>query len=98
MGQGSENPKTGEWRNHLHDSNETMALRAVHAFNGPLQIIEAGKDDHVPQPTVKGFANAYQHPDKLEYNYMEDWPHSLGDDEKRNQEFQEMLLKWIERL
>ncbi len=98
MGQGHDDPEVLRWRHRLHESSETMALRAVHEFTGELQIIEAKLDDLVPHETVHSYANAFADPEKLEYHLMEDWPHSLSDDETRNDQFQELLLTWLSRL
>ena len=95
IGQGADNPEVVQWRKLKLDFNETSALRAVHSFNGPIQIIEAGDDDRVSHQAVQNYVDAVLSKSKLEYHFMKDWPHSLGTDKKRNADYQKILLNWL---
>lgn len=98
MGQGSEDPDIMKWRQKLHDHTETRALRALHAFTGKVQIIEAELDDAVPHETVQSYAHAVSDPSNLEFHLLQGWPHSLGIDPERNKQFQTVLYTWLESL
>jgi esterase/lipase len=67
----------------------------VHDFAGPIQIIEAEKDEVVVSQVVANYKNAVSASTQLEYHLMKDWPHSLGNDEQRNKQFQKLLLDWL---
>lgn len=98
LGQGSENPEVFKWRHQALDFNATRALRALNEFDGPIQIIEAKLDDAVPHQSTQNYINAVKSKDQLDYHFMKDWPHSMGDDPKRNKQFQEILLNWAEKV
>lgn len=98
LGQGSENKSVFQWR-HLELGNKaTRALRALHSFKGPIQIIEAELDNAVPHQSTLNYVNAVKSKSQFEYHFMEGWPHSLGDHEARNKQFQKMLLNWSEKV
>lgn len=97
-GQGSENPEIAKWRLQKLGATETKSLRAVHSFSGKVQIIEAEFDDHVPAQTTKNYVQSVSIQSNLSYHLMKGWPHSLGLDAKRNEQFNAMLLKWLEEL
>lgn len=86
------------WRSVVHSPTETRALRAVHAFTQPVLIVESGADDIVPQTILQGFADAVSDKAKLAYVVMENAPHSLSDDPKRQQEFNDITLDWLDRV
>ena len=97
-GQGHIDPGIMQWRRTLLSHTETKALRAVHEFGGKVQIIEAELDEMVPHETVQSYVNAVSNPEKLEYHFMEGWPHSLGNHPERNKQFQDILLNWLNTL
>lgn len=97
-GRGSEDPAVAAWRHTKVAHDQNLAFNQLHNFNGQIQIIEAENDDQVPHETVQNYLNAVAGKEKLEYKVMKDWPHSLGSDEKRNAEFKEVLLSWLERV
>jgi esterase/lipase len=97
MNQGHGNPKVAKWRHKKLNHNETEALRAIHGFDGPVQIIEAEKDELIVHQTVQNYIDAVADKSQLEYHLMKGWPHSLGEDTKHNKEFQELLLKWAQK-
>jgi uncharacterized protein len=84
-----------EWRSNIQGHNSNKAFGAVYAFAGPVQIIEAGKDELVPHQTVLNYADSVADKDRLEYHLMPDWPHSLGGDPTRIREFQDVLFGWL---
>lgn len=98
MGQGSENAKVMGWRLQPLGPAATKSLAAIHAFSGPVQIIEAELDDHVPHQTVQNYVEAVSDTSKLDYHFMKGWPHSLGDDPEHNRQYQEVLLAWLNRV
>jgi esterase/lipase len=95
-GQGHENSRIMEWRDQAIPIDSNRALAAVHNFQGPAQIIEAGLDECVPHQTVQNYVDSIKDKTRLDYRYMKDWPHSLGLDKQRNEQFQQLLLNWLE--
>jgi esterase/lipase len=91
------NTSLNEWRKQMANYDSTKSLKAVHDFAGPIQIIEAEKDDIVPHQTVQNYVNAVKDKSKLDYHLMTGWPHSLGDDDQRNRQYQEILLSWLNK-
>ena len=97
-GRGHEDPEIAKWRNEKHGAEATKSLRAVHAFEGKIQIFEAELDDMIPHQTTQNYVDAVSDKSARDYHYMKGWPHSLGDDERRNKDFQRLLLNWLEKL
>ncbi|HVO86487.1 MAG TPA: hypothetical protein VMT23_02015, partial [Candidatus Binatia bacterium] len=95
VGQGADNPEVVQWRKLKLDFNATEALRAIHNFDGLIQIIEAEKDDRVSHQAVQNYVDAVADESKLDYHFMQGWPHSLGEDPARNEKFQTILLNWV---
>ena len=87
-----------EWRKQKVGSSETKSLRALHRFKGPIQIIEAEHDDAIPHQTVMNYVEAVPNEGQLKYDFMKGWPHSLGDHETCNKQFQKVLLNWAEKV
>jgi esterase/lipase len=88
-------PKIMQWREQILDADETRSLQALNNFKGKIQVIEAGEDEVVPNQTVQNYVDAVGDTRTLQYHYMGDWPHGLGDDPRRNQQYQELLLSWL---
>jgi len=97
MGHGNDDPFVLKWRIQATAFADNIAYKAIHNFAGNIQIIEAEHDNQVHTQTVKNYVNAISNIDQLEYHMMKDWPHSLGRDPKRNKEFQEILLAWVNK-
>jgi hypothetical protein len=95
---GGEDPAILAWRHEKLDENATASLRALHSFPGKVQILEAEFDEVVPSQGVRNYGDAVKEPSQLEYHVMKGWPHSLGDHEQRNKEYQTILLEWLNRL
>jgi esterase/lipase len=95
INQGGENPEVAHWRLQKLEPSATKALRALHNFDGPVQIIEAELDEMVPHQTVQNYINAVKDKSKLDYRFMKGWPHSLGEDADRNHQYQQILLNWL---
>lgn len=98
IGQGHENPEIAKWRNEKRDATSTKSLRAIQAFKKNIQIFEAEYDEIIPHQTIKNYVDAISNKAILDYHLMEGWTHSLGDDVTRNKDYQELLLKWLQRL
>jgi esterase/lipase len=97
-GKGNEDPRVAKWRTEKLEAEATKSLRAVHAFKGKIQILEAELDEVIPHQTTQNYVDAASDKLLLDYHLMKGWPHSLGDDEERNKDFQTLLLKWLEKL
>lgn len=97
-GRGHEDPVVAAWRLQPLNSSGTKSLQAVHDFSGKIQIFEAEQDEIIPHQAVKNYVDAVSDQSKLEHQLMKGWPHSLGDNEPRNKEFQTILLEWLNRL
>lgn len=87
--------KIMEWRSKVLNPDATRSLRALHKFQGTVQIIEAEIDDRVPHQTVQNYVEAVSDKSKLDYHFMKGWTHSLGVDKKRNKQYQDILLNWL---
>lgn len=98
LGKGHENREVTVWRNEPLDWQSSKALKALHDFKGPIQIIEAEFDDAVPHQTVQNYVDAISDKSKLEYILWKDAAHSIGDDQKLQKEYNEMLLSWLEKI
>lgn len=98
MGHGAEDKVVMNWRQSAHEYTGNKAFEAVHNFEGPVQIIEAEKDDTIPRQSVQNYKNAISNTERLDYHLMPDWPHSLGNDPERNKQFQGVLLSWLESI
>jgi len=96
MGQGNGSGVVMEWRRTPHDWHGNRGFEAVHAFTGPIQILEAENDDVIPHQTVENYKVAAANPAQIEYHLMAGWPHSMGMDPERNRQFQELLLSWLD--
>jgi esterase/lipase len=94
---GFDHPTVFKWRQQPLNFDATKPLRAVHDFSRPVQIIEAEKDELVPHETVQNYMDAITDKSQLEHHLMEGWPHSLGDDEQRNKQYQDILLNWLNK-
>lgn len=86
------------WRSVVHSYAETRALRAIHAFNKPVFIIESGKDDVVPQTILQGYADAVSDKSMLTYSVMEGAPHSLSKYPAYQKELIDLTLSWVDRV
>jgi esterase/lipase len=95
--QSGDNSEVRQWRQRPLNFNATRALMAVHNFEGPIQILEAELDDRVPHQTVQNYVDAVNDKTKLDYHFIKGWPHSLGDNKERNQQYQQILLNWLEQ-
>lgn len=95
---GSDNPDVLKWRTRKLGRSENKALNQISRFEGKVQIIEAEKDDVIPHQTIKNYIDAVTEKSNLEYHLMKDWPHSLGDDETRNKQFQQLLVNWVKKV
>jgi esterase/lipase len=93
-GRGHDDPLVDAWRYAPHAPADNHALGAIHDFTGPIQIIEGGQDKVIPHQTVQNYVDAAS-PAQLEYVIMKDWPHSIGDNAQIQQEFHELLIKWV---
>lgn len=87
-------PLNKEWRKLAQNFSATRALRAVHDFNGRIQIIEAGADEVVASQTVKNYANAVSDKALLTYEVVPDAPHRLISDELRA-DYISRLVAWV---
>lgn len=83
------------WKEQLHAASETAALRAIHAFDGSILIVESEKDEVVPAPTVKSYANAAPNPQKLTYILMQNAPHSITRFPEFQKEFAGIVCSWL---
>jgi alpha-beta hydrolase superfamily lysophospholipase len=74
----------------------TRALAAVHAFAGPLQIVDADLDAIIPAQTIANYVAA-ANPAQLERHTLKDAPHHLATPELRA-EYVERLVSWARRV
>lgn len=87
-----------KWRQYQTNPSENRTLAAVNSFGGPIQIIEAENDAEVSHQTVQNFIDSIKDKKQLDYHLMKGWPHSLGDDPGRNEQYQKILLGWLDSI
>jgi esterase/lipase len=85
------------WRRKEQGYEENRAFRALHAFTGDVQIVEAGDDEVVPHQAPQNYANALADKGKLDYVIMTGAPHSLVND-KLQHEYEQLLAGWVKSL
>ena len=91
---GADNPSVMEWRKQLKDYNKSMALEAIHAFDGHILIIESENDDRVPHATLDNYINAASDKNKLTHVILQGASHSIGVGKFRNK-VEKILLTWF---
>lgn len=91
---GGTNPGVMEWRNIPKESNETLALQAIHSFDGNILIIESEKDTLVPHVTIQNYINAVKNKSKLAHIIMKDAPHSIKPGPFK-EEVTRILVNWF---
>lgn len=87
-------PDTNAWRQNARSTEESAALRAVHAFNGPILIVEAENDAVIPQQTVLNYKHAAD-PNNVTYTVMENAPHSFSGRPDLKEEFARIMSEWL---
>lgn len=89
-------PELTAWRNTPHDYSGNYALAALHNFAGPVQLIEADRDEIIPHQAVQNYADAVANNEKLQYDTLRDAPHRLENSRLRV-EYTELLLAWAKQ-
>ncbi|MBI2623824.1 MAG: alpha/beta fold hydrolase [Candidatus Liptonbacteria bacterium] len=84
-----------EWWIKAKEWKETVALRALHEFRGPILLIESEKDDVIPHQTVENYKNAVEEEGQLTYVLMKDAPHSLRERPDLQREFEKIVVDWM---
>lgn len=70
-------PEVWAFRKRLKKPSESMALAAMHKFNGNVLIVESEKDTVVPHETMVNYANAVSDKTKLTHIVIKGAPHSI---------------------
>jgi len=83
------------WKTTVHSFSETSSLRAVHAFGGPILLVESEKDELVPHEIVQSYIDAAPDKNKLTYVFMRGAPHSLNGSDTYKEEFKNILVSWL---
>ncbi len=83
------------WREKPKNPSETYALEALNNFDGQVLIIEAGKDDTIPQQTILNYMNAVKDKSKLTHILLKDAPHSLKEGRFRD-EVEQVFARWFQ--
>ena len=87
-----------DWCKEKKNWQATKALRAIHAFQGRVLIVESEKDEVVPKETLLNFKNAIANPNNLDYVVMKDAPHSLTHYPEFKKHFNGIVLNWCTQL
>lgn len=87
-------PGVKEWRGQRLDWHDNAALKAIHAFTGPVQIIQAGADKLVAHQTVENYVRALRNREQASYTIMRNAPHTLST-EALNLEYVQLLTHWV---
>lgn len=90
----NEQPNEDTWRREPRDWSETATLRAVHAFQGKILLIESEHDEIIPHQLILNYKNAVSDPSNLKYVVMKGAPHSLSKHPEFQKEFSEILFNW----
>lgn len=83
-----------DWRKKVIGYKENLSFRALHEFNGDVQIIEAEKDELVPGQTPKNYAAAVADKSRLVYEVVLNAPHRL-ENENLQTDYEKRLTKWV---
>lgn len=83
------------WRTTPRSWESTAALRAVHAFEGQILLVEAGRDEVVPKQTIINYKSAA--PENIEHHVMEGAPHSFTGSPHLKEAFNALVVEWLER-
>jgi alpha-beta hydrolase superfamily lysophospholipase len=75
---------------------DSMALRALRSFVGPVQIVDADRDTVIPVEAVATYAAAVP-PERLSRATLRDAPHHLATPELRA-EYVGLLVEWAARI
>jgi hypothetical protein len=75
---------------------DTKALAAIHAFQGPIQLVDADLDAIIPAQTITNYVNAVADPAQLTRHTLRNAPHHLATPELRA-EYLEQLITWAGR-
>jgi hypothetical protein len=89
-------PGSPAFRNRRHGPmapTESLALGAVHAFSGPIQIVDADLDAIIPEQTIANYVAAVSDPTHLHRHTLRNAPHHLATPELRA-EYIEALTAW----
>lgn len=84
-----------EWRRKKLTYSKNHAFKALHDFNGNVQIIEAGADELVASQAPKNYADAVSNKSMLTYEVMSDAPHRL-ENEELQADYEKRLIAWVE--
>lgn len=82
------------WRETERGFDDNMAYRALHNFTGPVQIIEAERDESIPHQAVQNYANAVADKSKLEHVTMFGAPHRILT-QQVSDEYVRNLTNWV---
>ncbi|HVT00735.1 MAG TPA: alpha/beta fold hydrolase [Patescibacteria group bacterium] len=94
---GSENPGVLEWRAEKREPTDTMALEAIHNFDGNILILESEFDNSVPRQTLQNYKNAVKDSSKLTYHLLKGAPHSIQEEKFRDMVDKE-YTDWFSKL
>ncbi len=86
-----------EWRKKKLDYTQNDAFKALHNFNGKVQIIEAEADDLVPSQAPKNYADAITNKIKLTYEVVPNAPHRLANEQLQT-DYEKRLVAWVSSL
>lgn len=82
-----------DWRTRPATPDQNATLAALHAFAGPVQLIEADSDTVIDPQTVANYAAAVRDPARLSRATLRDAPHHLADARLRA-EYIALLVDW----
>lgn len=83
-----------QWRKQKLDFTQNHAFKALHNFNGKVQIIEAEADDLVPSQAPKNYAEAITDKIQLTYEVVPNAPHRLAN-EQLQADYEKRLISWV---
>lgn len=85
------------YRSHFRAGHHDRALAACERFLGDVLIVESEHDDYVPHPTISSYMAAFRSSRSLNYRVLKGADHALRD-EKQRQNYNRLLINWIESL
>jgi hypothetical protein len=69
--------RTLGWKQTQHNYRESLALKAVHDFQGKLSIVSSENDEFIPYQTIQNYLNAASH-SAVRHYVMKSTGHSLA--------------------
>lgn len=85
------------YRQHLVAASENKALKACHAYDGDVLLVESEHDSIVPQTVLSSYRAACSNARSLTYRCLSGADHGLSADEDQ-QRYTQLLVSWLSEM